>query len=294
MPPPGPLDPGGDRRSLAARLLDPLVRFEEKLTTGNPAGDPAGDPPGDPYRSPGGSNAWAVGPERSATGNALLAGDPHLSPSIPNTFYEVGLYGGRYEVVGASFPGSPGVAIGHNRDIAWSITASLTDVQDLYAERFDPQDPARYEYRGGWRRAEVRREAIEVRGRREPVVQQVRTTLHGPVISDITGGASGSAGSGEAAGTDLALLWAAPAPERTIEAGLAVDRARDWEEFTGALSGWSVPGQNFVYADRRGNVGRALAGPVPDRRNTPGDDSPGTGRKPAPSQAGPASTSGAA
>ena len=222
--------------------------------------------------SPGGSNAWAVGPGRSATGGALLAGDPHLLPSIPNTFYEVGLYGGRYEVVGASFPGSPGIVIGHNRDIAWSITASLTDVQDLYAERFDPQDPTRYEYRGEWRQAEVRKKALAVRGRREPVVQTVRATLHGPVISDITGGS----GTGGTAGTDLALRWAAPAPEKTIEAGLAADRARNWEEFTGALTNWGVPGQNFVYADRRGNIGRALAGPVPDRGNI----SPGAGPLP--------------
>ncbi len=238
--------------------------FEEKLD-GSSGGSSGG--------SPAGSNAWAVGPGRSATGGALLAGDPHLLPNIPNTFYEVGLYGGRYEVVGASFPGSPGVVIGHNRDIAWSITASLTDVQDLYAERFDPQDPARYEYRGEWRRARVQKKALVVRGRREPVVQKVRSTLHGPIISDVTGSADRV---NETSGTDLALRWTAPAPEKTIEAGLAVDRARNWEEFTGALAGWGVPGQNFVYSDRQGNVGRTLAGPVPDRVNI----SPNTGPLP--------------
>jgi penicillin amidase len=214
-----------------------------------------------PYADPGlGSNAWTVAPSRSATGSALLAGDPHLYLDIPCLWYEIGLYGGRYEVVGASLPGTPGVVIGHNQEVAWSITAALTDVQDLYVERFKEGDASLYEHAGGWRKAEVREEKIPVRGRREPAVQRVRTTLHGPVISDVFSGEE-----------DLALRWAAPEPPKLVEVGLAVNRARNKVEFLDALRGWTTPNQNFVYADRTGTIGRALAGPVPVRKNHRGE-----------------------
>ena len=216
----------------------------------------------------GGSNAWAVGPGRSASDSALLAGDPHLALGIPCLWYEVGLYGGPYSVVGASLPGTPGVVIGHNEQIAWSVTAALTDVQDLYAERFSKENPALYEHRGEWLHAGMREEKITVRGRRKPVTEKVRTTLHGPVITDIVG--DGSEG-------DLALRWAVPEPLGLVEAGLAVNRARGKEEFLAALRGWQAPNQNFVYADRSGTVGWALAGPVPARREGHRGDRPAPG-----------------
>ncbi len=208
----------------------------------------------------GGSNAWVVGPGRSVSGSALLAGDPHLALGIPCLWYEVGLYGGPYSVVGASLPGTPGVVIGHNDEIAWSVTAALTDVQDLYVERFAEGDAHLYEHAGALHEAEVREEEIPVRGPREPVVQKVRTTLHGPVVTDVVGGER-----------DMALRWAAPEPARLVGAGLAVNRARNKEEFLDALRDWTAPNQNFVYADRTGVLGKALAGPVPVRNNHEGD-----------------------
>ncbi len=201
-----------------------------------------------------GSNAWAVGPARSESGSAMLAGDPHLLLGIPCLWYEVGLYGGAYSVVGASLPGSPGVVIGHNEDVAWSITAAMTDVQDLYVERFKEGDTRLYEYAGAWREAEVREEEIPIRGRREPVMHRVRTTLHGPVVTDYSPGEQ-----------DLALRWAAPEPVRLVAAGLAVNRARSGDELLAALRQWTTPGQNFVYAERTGGIGWALAGTVPIR-----------------------------
>ncbi len=221
--------------------------------------DPARSTPGAPGS---GSNAWAVAPSRSASGTALLAGDPHLALGIPCLWYEVGLYGGRYRVVGASLPGTPGVVIGHNETLAWSVTAALTDVQDLFVERFSEENPTLYEHRGAWLRAEAREEKIKVRGRRKPVVHKVRTTLHGPVITDALENGKG----------DLALRWATPEPLELVEAGLAVDRARDKEELLDALRRWQAPNQNFVYAiSREGTVGWALAGPIPVRRGHVGD-----------------------
>ncbi len=213
------------------------------------------------YVGPGaGSNAWAISPGRSATGSALLAGDPHLLLGVPCPWYEIGLYGGPYRVVGASLPGTPGVVIGHNETIAWSITAALTDVQDLYLEQFEEGNASLYKYRGEWREAGLRDEKIPVRGRREPVAQRVRTTLHGPIITDLLGGKK-----------DVALRWATPDPLKLVEAGLAINRACNKEEFLDALRSWTTPNQNFVYADRTGTVGWALAGTVLTRNNHQGE-----------------------
>jgi len=210
-----------------------------------------------------GSNAWAVAPERSASGSALLAADPHLLLVAPCQWYEVGLYGGRYSVVGGSIPGTPGVAIGHNEHLAWSVTAAFTDVQDLYLERFAP-DGLRYEHRGEWLAAEVREERITVRGRRTPEVLCVRETIHGPVASDLLPDSEGE-------DEDLALRWAEPDPLKLVESGLALDRARDRDELLAALRLWQAPNQNFVFAERGGGVGRALVGLAPVRRNHNGE-----------------------
>lgn len=214
-----------------------------------------------------GSNAWVVGGGRTASGSPLLANDPHLALQMPSLWYEMHLVGGDYAVAGATIPGAPGVVIGHNARIAWGVTNGMTDVQDLYRERFDPADPTgrRYEFRGAWEEAEVVREAIGVRdkprsGRTRTETVEVRITRHGPLVSELI------------PRTDarepiepLALRWTALEPGRLHSAVLAINRARDWDEFRAALADWTVPPQNFVYADVAGHIGYALGGALPIR-----------------------------
>lgn len=202
-----------------------------------------------------GSNNLAVSGSRTASGRPLLANDPHLSAQMPSVWYEMHLVGGPYHVAGATLPGSPGVIIGHNDHIAWGVTNAGPDVQDLYLERFDPADPTRYRVTGGWASAVVVRERIWVRGQRQPVIQRVRITRHGPILSDAIGGFE----------SPVALRWTALDPGTVAASVLRLDRARAWDEFRDALRLWTVPAQNFVYADRRGNVGYQLAGRIPIR-----------------------------
>jgi penicillin amidase len=202
-----------------------------------------------------GSNNWVLGASRTATGHPMLANDPHLEAQMPAIWYEMHLVGGPYDVTGATLPGVPGVVIGHNADIAWGVTNAFPDVQDLYIEQFHPTDPARYLYRGRWEPARVIRETIGVKGRRDPVVETVRITRHGPIINDVVGGL----------GTFLALRWTALEPGTTSASLLGLDRARTWDEFRAALRLWTVPAQNFVYADRKGNIGYQLPGRIPIR-----------------------------
>ncbi len=240
-PPGQPLivPPGVDYRGLGSSLLEEYQRVKE-ITGLNAWGI--------------GSNNWAVDGHRSVTGRPLLANDPHLPPLMPSIWYEVQLCGPDFDVVGASFPGAPGVVIGHNQRIAWGVTNAQVDVQDLYLERFDPQDPSRYEFAGGWEQAEVVREEIAVRGQ-QPVVEEVRITRHGPVLTPIF----------PVEPRPLALRWTGLDGNSIATAVLKLNQAGNWQEFCAALRYWTVPAQNFVYADVDGNIGYYLAGKVPIR-----------------------------
>lgn len=202
-----------------------------------------------------GSNNWVVASSRSTSGGALLANDPHLDAQMPSIWYEIHLVGGPYDVIGAGFPGIPGVIIGHNQHIAWGVTNAEEDSQDLYIERFHPRDPDLYLYQGRWERARVVREEIRIKGQEETETVVVRVTRHGPVLNPAVRGL----------GAFLALRWVAHDPDRILEAVLALDRATTWEEFRTALHAWPAPSQNFVYADRAGNIGYLMPGRIPIR-----------------------------
>lgn len=215
-----------------------------------------------------GSNAWVVAGQRSTSGRPLLANDPHLNVSIPSIWYEAHLEGGDFAVAGVTMPGTLGVVIGHNARIAWGVTNGMTDVQDLYIEQIHPDDPLRYACKGEWERVEVVREELKVKGQASPEVVEVRLTRHGPIIDDIatppqtplTPKVNGRPREA------LAIRWTALEPLPPLQRALLdLNRARNWGEFRSAIAGWTVPAQNFVYADVEGNIGYALGGWVPIR-----------------------------
>lgn len=188
--------------------------FERRATAGAFSGDSSA------------SNSWVVSGTRSTTGKPLLANDPHLLMRIPGIWYENHLVGADYDVIGASLPGVPAVIIGHNARIAWGLTAGLADVQDLYVERFHPDDPHLYQVNGEWRPAEVRHEEIRVRGRRRPVIEEVVVTRHGPVITKLA----------PVETQPLALRWSGYEPDAgSTDAMLKLNRARAWEDVLRAL-----------------------------------------------------------
>ncbi|MGA9347785.1 MAG: penicillin acylase family protein [Anaerolineae bacterium] len=220
-----------------------------------------------------GSNNWVIAGSRTETGMPLLANDPHLGIQMPSIWYEVGLHcepvgpGCPYNVVGASFAGSPGVIIGHNDHIAWGVTNLGSDVQDLFIERVNPENPNQYEYQGQWLDMEAIREEIQVTGEEEPVVVNARLTRHGPIINDVVGGTEEDWSFGW---QPLALSWTALRPCTLMRSVLLLDRATNWEEFREALSYWDVPSQNFVYADVEGNIGYQAPGRIPIRASGDG------------------------
>src|SRR5688500_7201321 len=127
-----------------------------------------------------GSNNWAVAPSRSATGSALVAGDPHLPPSMPGITYQIGLYAGGRFGRGGSLPGMPGLVFGQNNDVAWTFTNVMADVMDLFVERLDGD---RYLFEDEWRDLELSAHEIPVRGA-DPDRLVVRSTHHGPLVNE--------------------------------------------------------------------------------------------------------------
>ncbi len=216
-----------------------------------------------PFETMQASNNWVVAGKRTASGKPLLANDPHIPASAPGVWYMTELSAPGLHVTGVTFPGAPGIIIGHNERIAWGVTNLGPDVQDLYQEKFDKDNPRRYMTPAGWREAEIRHE--QIKARRSPIVPATETqtfdvtvTRHGPIIL-------------EKDNNRYALQWTALDPVSIEVAGFpGVNRARNWKEFTAALSQYVGPTQNFVYADIDGNIGYYGAGRIPIRKSGDG------------------------
>ncbi len=203
-----------------------------------------------------GSNNWVVDGQKTVTGKPLLANDPHLSVMMPSIWYETGLHGAGFEVVGVSLPGCPLINIGRNRDISWGITNLPADTQDLFIEKLNPANELQYEYEGEWKDLQVIEEPIKVRGRSEAEKLQVRITRHGPLMDNVVKGLE----------QPLALQWTGYGNSRLIESVYHLDKAGNWDEFRDALQYWDAPSQNIVYADKDGNIGYQSTGLIPIRK----------------------------
>ena len=219
----------------------------------------------------GGSNNWVVDGTMTTTGMPILCNDPHLGQAAPSIWYECHLVAGDIDVIGASFPGTPGIVIGHNQHIAWGLTNAVSDIEDLYIEKFNPENPYQYEYLGKWEDARVVREEINIKGAKGPVIEEVRITRHGPILTSMphpeqedTEGKNGNTGD-EPAELPLALRWTGQEKHDIISAAHKLNRATNWEEFREAVRDWDQPPQNVVYADTKGNIGYVMAGAIPIR-----------------------------
>jgi penicillin amidase len=213
-----------------------------------------------------GSNNWVVDGTLTASGKPMLANDPHLGTHVPSLWYLAHLTAGDFDLIGATLPGAPAVAIGRNRYIAWGETNVAADVEDLYRERLDGSG-TKAEFRGALEPMRVIPETIVVSGG-TPIHLDVRVTRHGPLISDALN--ANSAESNDlprpAVFEPLAFRWTAlEETDTTVVAFLRLNEARNWSEFTAALKDFVVPAQNFVYADVDGHIGYYAPGRIPIR-----------------------------
>ncbi|HPD56691.1 MAG TPA: penicillin acylase family protein [Smithellaceae bacterium] len=218
-----------------------------------------------------GTNSWVATGSMTSHGKALLANDPHLGIQQPSIWYEIALHcpddgtGRPFDVTGFTFALSPGVVAGHNNDIAWGNSNVYPDVNDLYQIKVNSANPLQYEWNGKWRDMTVREETIRFGEEKPSLNIKVRITHLGPIINENRIDPQ----TGEQAGFNnkdpLALRWTGLQPSTITLAILKLNRARNWNDFIGALKYWDTPSQNIVYADRKGNIGLQMPGKIPVR-----------------------------
>lgn len=206
-----------------------------------------------------GSNNWVVGGRLTTSGRPLLANDPHLGLRTPSIWYEQHLIiKDQMNAFGVMFPGAPGIVIGQNDKIAWGVTNTGPDVQDLYVEKRNPDNPYQFLYRGQWEDARVYKEIIPVKGK-DPVEFEVVVTRHGPIVSEVVGDEKNRPKEA------LALKWTAHMGTPELEAVLSFPKAQNWTEFRQALKMFQVPTQNFVFASVDGTIAYRTGGIIPVR-----------------------------
>ncbi len=200
------------------------------------------------------SNAWAVSGQRTRSGRPLLASDPHVDVALPGLFHVAHVRGGMFDLVGAGIPGIPGVAIGHNRTIAWGITAGMADVADCYIETFEAPTSRRYRTPDGWAEAAEVVERIPVRDG-DAIEEHVLVTRHGPVVSPALRGERRAVAlrSSVVEGLDIATPF------------IGLSLASTFAQANRAVDGWPSTTFNFVLASTDGHIGYRFVGQVPDR-----------------------------
>lgn len=214
------------------------------------------------------SNNWAVNGPLTASGKALMAGDPHLHLTLPSIWYQLDASSPDYTFSGVSIPGVPLILIGHNQHISWS----LTDVQNAstfyYVEKTDRAHPRQYYWNGSWQQMQHMVYNIPVKGR-ATVRQDVYLTVHGPIFPADQEGITNET---------IAVDWMGALPSTDSEALMNVLQASNFSQFHEALSMWTAPTLNFVYADDQGNIGMISPGYYPIvKSGAPWLPLPGTG-----------------
>jgi penicillin amidase len=215
-----------------------------------------------------GSNNWAIGPSKTATGRPILANDPHRQYTVPALRYISHINAPGYSAIGANEPFIPGIATGHNDKIAFGYTIFAIDQEDLYVYETNPASPNQYRYKGGWEDMRVVTETVEVKGE-APRQVQLKFTRHGPVTYADPNNHRAYA---------VRSVWSEPGTSAYL-ASRIYNTGANWKDFGEALSRWATPTLNFVYADTDGNIGWQVAGLAPVRPNWDGlMPVPGDGR----------------
>lgn len=214
-----------------------------------------------------GSNAWAVSAKKSATDYPLLAGDPHLPLNIPGTWYEVHLNLNGRNLSGATMAGAPAVVIGQNEQLAWSVTNTMVDDTDFFLEAVNPNNEREYmlDSLAGepvFQQFDYQKETIKIKNADDTVFTR-KVTKHGPVISDVFPEQK------FVKDRVISMRWTGQEVTNEVGALFTINWAQSFEEFRQGVREFKVPGQNFVYADKEGNIAQMTAANIPVRNSNP-------------------------
>jgi penicillin amidase len=211
-----------------------------------------------------GSNNWAVAGSKTAAGYPILCNDPHLNLTLPSIWFEVQLHTPEFNAYGVALPGVPGIAIGFNEYYAWGETNVGHDVLDWYRISWADQDKSTYLLDGKAVPVEERTELIEVQGRSQPLIEQVKYTNWGPVVYE----------NEDSPYQDMAMRWTAHDASEDVQHELStfvkLMKGKNYEDYSQALSSFDTPPQNFIFASKSGDIALRVNGKFPLKRKEQG------------------------
>ncbi len=211
-----------------------------------------------------GSNNWVVNSQMSASGKPIIANDPHLAYRAPGIWYAAVIKSPTWNVAGVTLPGVPGIVIGKNDNISWTLTNIMTDETDFYFETLD-SSRTKYLVDGNWKDLVIVEDTIFTKdGIKEPI--EIKYTHRGPIISGIHP-YNFIFNEDESTYPPISMRWLGNEFSDEMDAFLKINKAKNWNEFKSAVEKFNVPGQNFVYADREGNIGYVFGGALPIRND---------------------------
>jgi len=209
-----------------------------------------------------GSNSWVVNSNLSASGKPIIANDPHLAFRVPGLWYATVIKSPNWNVAGVSLPGTPGIAIGKNENIAWTLTNIMSDDADFYYETLDTSG-TKYLLNEEWKDLIIIEDTIQVKDS-DGVPITIRMTHRGPIISEIHP-YTFVFNDEERKYPAISIQWLGNEFSDEMDAFLGINKARNWNEFKIAVYKFNIPGQNFVYADSDDNIGYVFGGALPLR-----------------------------
>ncbi len=204
-----------------------------------------------------GSNNWAVGPDKSYSGNPILANDPHLGLNLPSIWYAMQLATPEKNTFGVTLPGAAGIVIGFNNDISWGVTNATRDVKDWYKITFKEETKNEYLYNGNWNATQKKIEEIKIRGGKT-YYDTVVYTHHGPVTYDASFKGNGQK-------TGYAMKWAGHLGGNNQQTLFELNRAKNYEDYEKALVHFTAPAQNFIFSSREGDIALWIQGQFPNK-----------------------------
>jgi penicillin amidase len=211
-----------------------------------------------------GSNNWVINGNMSVSGKPIIANDTHLALTAPGRWYVAVIKTPDLSVAGFTLPGAPGVIIGENQNIAWALTNIMEDDADFYFEKIDSSGK-KYLYNGSWNDLNVQKEIIKVKNSESTTIE-IKSTQHGPIVSNIHPYLFFDKEKNPNMAA-ISMKWLGSYISNEILTFYKINKAKNWSEFNDAFATYFLPGQNFIYADKFGNIGYLFGARLPVRES---------------------------
>lgn len=211
-----------------------------------------------------GSNNWAVSGSKTQSGRPILCNDPHLGLNLPSLWFEMQISTPEFNAYGATFPGAPSVVIGFNDSCAWGFTNAMRDVRDYYEIKFKDSTKQEYWYDSAWQKTTFRDEVIHIKGKPDHT-EHIPETIWGPVMYD------NDYPDILHSGKSYACHWQAQDGSNELTTFRALNYTKNYDDYVNAMKGYECPGQNMIFACKRGDIAIKQNGKFPAKWRGQGD-----------------------